>query len=265
VVTRHLMSRPKPRSLRFVDRHAHFIAVSDAVAGVLGADPALKPRYLHVVRCGIDTGHFAPSAAVRTKVRAELGFADGDFAFVQVGNAHPPEGKGQFYFVRAAAAVAATHPEARFVCIGDGELMGEVKAEAERLGLGAAFRFIPFCADLAAWLPGMDALVHPAVGSEALGLVIIEALTCARPVIASRLDGIPETFVDGEHGYLVPPKDVPALAAAMDAFLADPRAAMAMGARGREWTVADFSMETMTRATLAVYGQTLTKPAGSSV
>jgi len=61
----------------------------------------------------------------------------------------------------------------------------------------------------------LDCLVHPQVGTEAFPGVVLEAFACGRPVIASALDGIPEGFAVGGCGRLVPPEDIPALAAAI--------------------------------------------------
>jgi glycosyltransferase involved in cell wall biosynthesis len=61
----------------------------------------------------------------------------------------------------------------------------------------------------------IDCLVHPQIGTEAMGLVVMEAHACGRPVVASSLDGIPEAFGFGGLGELVPPEDVEALASAM--------------------------------------------------
>jgi len=57
--------------------------------------------------------------------------------------------------------------------------------------------------------------VHPQVGTEAFPGVVLEAFACGKPVIASDIDGIPEGFAIGRQGRLVPPEDVPALAAAL--------------------------------------------------
>jgi glycosyltransferase involved in cell wall biosynthesis len=84
-----------------------------------------------------------------------------------------------------------------------------------------------------AWLTGqrsnmpevmnaLDCLVHPQIGTEALGLVVCEAHACGRPVIASALDGIPEAFAPGNAGRLVAPENIEELAQAMIAQAAAP-------------------------------------------
>jgi glycosyltransferase involved in cell wall biosynthesis len=109
------------------------------------------------------------------------------------------------------------------------------------LGLSSVTRMIAFTDDIAPVMNALDVVVHPAVGTEALGLIIWEALASAKPVIASRLDGIPEAFVEGEHGLLVPPADVPALTEAMWALLQRPELRLRFGSAGREHVCRHFS------------------------
>jgi glycosyltransferase involved in cell wall biosynthesis len=115
-----------------------------------------------------------------------------------------------------------------------------------------------------AWLTGqqrdmprvmnaVDCLVHPQIGTEALGLVVCEAHACGKPVIASALDGIPEAFALGACGMLVPAEDVGALAAAMacqsKAAAPDAAQAQAMHAKVEQ----AFSLERQARDVLELY------------
>jgi glycosyltransferase involved in cell wall biosynthesis len=253
VVTRHLMTPLGRGTQRWIGDFATMVAVSDAVQRALRSrrdGQRLRIRRLH---CGIDTRRFAPSEQARQTVRAELALPPQAFLFALVGNVHAPEGKGHFVFAEAAARVAQRHAEAYFLCIGGGELRPKLEERVAALGLSAKFRFVPFCQDLERRLAAIDALVHPAVGSEALGLVILEALSCAKPVVASWLDGIPETMIDGKHGYLVEPRDVAELAARMSELAADRQSAAQMGACGRQWIIDRFSIERLGTETLALY------------
>lgn len=78
-----------------------------------------------------------------------------------------------------------------------------------------------------------DIVVYPTVGDEPLGLVPLEAMSCGRPVIATRSGGIPETIIDGVTGYLVDRDDVTGLTAAIDRLAKAPVAARRMGRAGR--------------------------------
>ncbi|MDF3833277.1 glycosyltransferase family 4 protein [Cupriavidus basilensis] len=253
VVTRHLMTSLKERTRRYLAASSSVIAVSDAVQNALrlvDPDRTLKLRRIY---CGIDTERFRACTAERHRVRRALGVPHEAWIYALIGGAQKPDGKGQSYFVKAAAQVFERHPQSHFLCVGDGDLTPQLRREANSLGLDRNFHFRPFEHDVASLMQAIDVLVHPPVGSEALGLVILEALSCGKPVVATSLDGIPETFIDGDHGVLVPPRDANALAVAMSRLAADPRRAARMGSRGRLWVEANFSLASLGRETVQLY------------
>ena len=89
--------------------------------------------------------------------------------------------------------------------------------------------------------------------TEGLGTSLLDAMACARPVVATSVGGIPEVVVDGETGFLVPPRDPGALAAAIGRLVSDRGLREKMGAAGRARVEAAFSAEHMVRNTLLVY------------
>lgn len=90
-------------------------------------------------------------------------------------------------------------------------------------------------------------------GSEGLPRVILEAMACGRPVVATTVAGVPEQVVDGSTGLLVPPRDPQALARAVDRLGGDPERREAMGRAALERVVRIFSTAANVRATLGVY------------
>lgn len=132
--------------------------------------------------------------------------------------------------------------EWRCTVVGEGPASGKIRLEAERLGLGGRITF-------AGWLNG-DALarafddasmvVVPSRWPEPFGIVGLEAMAHARPVVAFRVGGVPDWLDDGVTGWLVPPSDVVALRDRMAWLLANPAEASAMGLRGRARVVRDF-------------------------
>jgi glycosyltransferase involved in cell wall biosynthesis len=128
------------------------------------------------------------------------------FGFAVAGGYDLPRGKGQREFLMAAARVHERIPRARFLIIGRGSLAEVLRADIARLGLAGKAWLTPYAADMAAVMNAIDCLVHPQIGTEALGLVICEAHACGKPVIASALDGIPEAFGAGNYGRLVRPE-----------------------------------------------------------
>jgi glycosyltransferase involved in cell wall biosynthesis len=231
VLTRHMAKSPSSwPSRRFMLGQCDLlIAVSEFVARVLregvfepdSKEPERRARppvrgdlaKIHVVYGGIDTGRFRPldGSALRRDWRLDAG----NFVFAVVGSYDRPRGKGQHEFLEAAARIHRELPEARFLIVGRGNLEDDLRADIARLGLGGKAWLTPYCQDMPAAMNAIDCLVHPQVGTEALGLVVCEAHACGKPVIASALDGIPEAFRIGGYGALVPPEGVAELAAAM--------------------------------------------------
>ena len=80
---------------------------------------------------------------------------------------------------------------------------------------------------------------------EGLGIVFLEASATGIPVVAGDSGGAPETVLEGETGHVVNGRDVAAIADAVSRLLADPDAAARMGARGREWVMAQWRWDTL--------------------
>jgi glycosyltransferase involved in cell wall biosynthesis len=203
-------------------------------------------RRLHQVYAGIDTTRFqAERTEAVWQFRERLGWPVEAVVFGVVGFCHLPCGKGQLEFLEAAARVRKDFPNSRFVIVGSGTMETLLRETIVRLDLGGFVSMLPFTTDMPLVMSALDVLVHPAVGTEALSLVILEALASGRPIIASRLDGIPETFNEGEHGFLVPAGDVPALVGAMRTLLESPELRKRFGAAGPEHVREKFSRAVM--------------------
>jgi glycosyltransferase involved in cell wall biosynthesis len=220
VLTRHLAKSPSSwLSKCFLLNRVHAcVAVSQYVARVLqhGVDEPDSPvkerrtrppmrgdhSRIRVIYPGIDLARFRPHDA--STQRRAWGLAPTHFVFAVVGAYDFPVGKGQAEFLTAAAMVHHKIPQARFLLIGRGTMGDFLDTEIERLGLtGKAWR-TPYCQEMSVAMNAIDCLVHPARGTEAFGLVLIEAFACGKAVIASALDGVTEAFAFGEQGRLIP-------------------------------------------------------------
>jgi glycosyltransferase involved in cell wall biosynthesis len=156
--------------------------------------------------------------------------------------------KGQDVLVKAMEDL----PGVTAVMVGDGEGRAELAGLAERLGVSDRVLMPGWSADPRPWLPSFDVFVLPS-RVEGLPLVIIEAMLASRPVVATRVDGIPEEIVDGVTGLIVPPEDPPALASAVRELLQDPERRERMGREGREVALRRFSVERMVAGYEALY------------
>lgn len=255
LLSRHLMTALSRSSARYLPKLAHLAAASQAVLRVLRAQCPGNEKRLHLLYGGIDGERFSPAAVAQpgAKLRTRLGWDANHVVFAVIGWAQVPEGKGQLLFLDAAARLRERLPNARFLIAGDGSLMPALRARAQQADLAGRVAFIPFQDDIAPVYGALDVLVHPALGSEALGLVLWEALACGKPVIASRLDGIPEAFVENQHGLLTPPRDVVALAEAMWRLGADTALRARLGQAGREHVRARFDRRHYAQRARALY------------
>jgi|GEM_PF-162433 len=152
--------------------------------------------------------------------------------------------KGIQYLIKAFKEVQLKHPGAKLVIAGQGREEENLKSLAQELGLSQQVMFAGFLEQtvLAAYIKGSRALVLPSL-TEGLGRVAIEAQFLGKPVIASRVGGIPEIIADGETGLLVEPEDRRSLADAMVRLLDDAQLAERMGTAGRNAVLKKFNYQ----------------------
>ena len=137
--------------------------------------------------------------------------------------------KGQKYLIDAAARLLRDEPDTRVVIAGEGELQAALVQQIRHHHLEKHVILAGFRPDILSLHKAFDVFVMSSV-TEGLGTSLLDAMACARPVVATSVGGIPEVVVDGETGFLVPPRDPEALAAAIGAAGGGPRPA---GENGR--------------------------------
>jgi glycosyltransferase involved in cell wall biosynthesis len=274
VITRHLAKSPGSTfSKRFLlGRINAMICVSEFVASVLKhghRDPSSPESERHwrppmqgdfsrlrVVHGGIDTGRFAPKEGSEVAaLRKEWGLRPGDFAFAVIGGFMGPRGKGQREFLKAAALIRDSRPSARFLIIGQGDMERRLRDDIQDLGLEGVASLTGHCSDMPLAMNAIDCLVHPQIGTEALGLVVCEAHACGRPVVASDLDGIPEAFRAAGHGTLVPAENVEALAKAMGQWAGTEPKGFGERVRLHQLVDEEFSLDLMSKRVAGLYGE----------
>lgn len=159
--------------------------------------------------------------------------------------------KGLQHLIAAAPETLRRCPQARFLLVGDGEMRPALEEQARALGLGDRITFTGFREDVPSLLAGMDVFVLPSL-NEGMGRVLVMAMALGKPIVATRVGGIPELLGDGEAGLLVPPGDPAALAEAISALLQDPSRAQALGEAGRR-RAPRYSAEAMVASLTKLY------------
>lgn len=234
--------------------------IRDHIAGVYGFP---KARIVVAPR-GVEPALFDPatvSPEVRAALRRELGATDTGPLVVMVGRV--TRWKGHAVLVEAAARLK-NHGDLRLAFVGGGSeaLVAELERDIARLGLEGRITFTGSRRDIPAILAAADLAVSASTDPEAFGRAAIEAQAMGTPMIATDHGGSRETVLPGETGWLVPPGDVSALAAALEEALADPDRLKAMGARGREHVMKNFTTQQMLEKEYSVYPRLMAEPRG---
>ena len=136
--------------------------------------------------------------------------------------------KGQRHLIEAAALVVRKVPDARFVIVGEGELRPALERQIKEHRLEKHVLLPGFRTDVLALHKAFDIFVMSSV-TEGLGTSLLDAMAAGKPIVATTTGGIPEVVEDGVTGFLVPPRDDAAMAAAIVKLLKDPETAAAHG------------------------------------
>lgn len=178
------------------------------------------------------------------------------------------ERKGVEFLVRALPAILSRRP-ARLTVVGEGEWEPVITEAVRASGVGEQVRFTGYVSGetLAELYRKTDLFVLPAVvdrkgDTEGLGVVLLEAMRQGRPVLASRVGGIPDIVVHDRSGWLVPPRDPAALAEAVEHIASDPERTRRVAREGRRRAEEDFSWERVLDGLEEAYAAALARRPG---
>ncbi len=234
---------------RGLPKPAGFIFCSDDLRRHSGE--VLRAAYPHsrqwVVHNGIDVTKFTPVRSGSPTPRV------GIIANLQVR-------KGHDEFLKMAALLTSQGHDARYDIIG-GDLFQEPRqpglaALARDLGVADRVTFHGQVPNVRELLGRLDVVVC-ASHEEAFPVSILEAMACAKPVVSTNVNGIPEAIEDGRTGLLAPPRAPEALAAAVNRVLTEPGLAEALGAAGRARVEAHFTHNHFVEGVLRAYDEVL--------
>jgi glycosyltransferase involved in cell wall biosynthesis len=208
----------------------------------------------------IDVDRFSPQGN-RLDLDAQAGIAPAAPGTVKIGLiATFARWKGHRIFLEALSRLPAGTPVRGYIIGGaiyqtDGSQWSEdeLRAEAARLGLTDKVGFTGFVEDTPAALRSLDVVVHASTQPEPFGMVIIEAMACGKPVIASQAGGAAELIADGENALAHSPGDPIALARQMEKLVLDAGLRSRLGARGRLEAERKYHRARLAEQLVAVY------------
>jgi glycosyltransferase involved in cell wall biosynthesis len=237
------------------------VAISEVIRRNLIATHPLAAEQISVVHHGVDLDQFTPDRIDREAVRNELGYAREHLVLGIIGRLQIS--KGYLEFLEMARRIKSEAPQARFLLIGEAS-RGE-SSEAQMIlekirewQLEEIVQWLGFRRDIPRLLSAMDIFVFPS-HAEAFGIVLIEAMAMAKPVVSSNCDGVLDIVQDHEAGLMVPPRNVEALTQAVSALARDARLRLELGRRARSHVLKFFTLQHTLDAIEFIYHRALSQ------
>jgi glycosyltransferase involved in cell wall biosynthesis len=230
------------------------IAVSPEVRDELVALHVAPPEKFSVVRLGIELEPRVRFDGDATEVRRRHGIPEGKFVVGWFGRMTAVKRTDDL--LTMLAGVRERGVDALLLLVGDGDDRERLEQRAHDLGLARSCLFLGYQEDVAPWYAICDAVVLTSA-SEGTPVTIIEALAAGRPVVATKVGGVPDVVDEGETGFLVRPYDTHALAERLEILAGDPVRRRAMGELGRSRMLERYGVERLVDDVDALYRELL--------
>lgn len=190
-----------------------------------------KERKFVVIFSGVDLRKFKEISLLRKlELKQKLGIPEHSHIVGTVGRLVPI--KGHKYFIEAAQYILLKHPHTYFLIVGDGNLGEELETEAQKLGIKNNFLFLGWREDIDVIISLFDIFVLSSL-NEGMGRVLIEAMTLAKPIVASDVGSIPDLVIHNKNGLLVLPKKSKELADSIQILLDNEKKREDLGNEGK--------------------------------
>jgi glycosyltransferase involved in cell wall biosynthesis len=225
--------------------HATVSVNRDDYPARLVSEFGFSPARLAVIYNGVRIPERLPTEDECRGARARLDCPDNAFVVAYVGRVS--QEKGVRY---AVEALVGCNPRVHLLVAGEGNDLEASRTLAKRLGLGSRVRFLGYVSEPMPVFAAAHVAVVPSLWNEAFGRVVVEAMGCGIPVVATAVGGMQELFDDGVQGRFVPKANSSAIANAIDRLFEDPERRRQMGAASRELAVRRYS----TQRVAAEYG-----------
>jgi glycosyltransferase involved in cell wall biosynthesis len=247
--------------VRYVLNDSDLVLVASKAVFNEAAKLVSNIQKLHIIPYGVDIQYFNPN--VDGSYIKQL--YEGEDKQIVLTIARDFKRKGIIYLLLAIKQILSFRKDVLFIIGGYDKLLKYYELLSIKLGVSRHVIFtwkIP--RDIVPkYYAASDVVVVPSL-QEAWGLVATEAMACGRPVVASRVGGLPDQVIDGYNGFLVPPKDPKALADRILYLLENPSEARRMGLNGRKLAVEKFDIEKRIDKIVKLY-QELVKGGGDAI
>jgi len=259
-VLRGYFSPRKEEAFRAIERGLarlsdELVAVSPRVREELLEMRIGRPDAFSVVPLGFDLGRFDEAASLRGQLRNELGIPPESPVVGIVARLVPI--KAHEVFLAMAETLQRRVPSMHFVLVGDGERRAELERMVDTAGLRPVTHFLGWRADLARIYADID-VVALTSRNEGSPVALIEGMACARPVVSTRVGGVPDVVCHHETGWLAAMDDAEGMAGLVLDVLALPDRGAAVAAAGRAHVRATYGADRLIADIDALYTRLLT-------
>lgn len=219
----------------------------------IAAETIARPRKdIKVIYNGCNTEAFTTNKEARMRIRQKIGISLEQKVIMFIG--HLYRAKGVLELAHAFVKLHSKHPDSWLVFVGKGPAFNTITEIATSNSLLARFFFAGQMKheEIPDWLNAADIFVLPTY-AEGLPNVVLEAMSCRLPIVATKVGGIPEVVADGNSGILIEPMNINQLVTAIDQLLSSNYLRENMGMRGRKIVKEKFSWRGSSSALRAVY------------
>ena len=217
----------------------------------------LSPDRVQAFPIGLDVDYFSPGKPAHD-LRLELSLPPDHLLVGLI--AYLRSYKGHDYFVEAAKTIAGTRDDVTFLIVGEGPEERTIRRQIEQHGLTARVRMLGFREDLLNVFRSLDVFAIPSVEGDTIPQVLMQALAIGLPVVSTTVGSIPDVVIEGQTGFVVPPRDASALANRIVALLDEPALRTRMGVAGRALVQRSYSIEKMLTRLEGLYRRLVQSP-----
>lgn len=254
----HIRQEIEPRRMKqyWLTKADRVLAICEKIRQV-AIEGGVDPKRIQVVYSGLDLSTTVEHVNGGL-IRQRYGLHTGQLIIGAVANLFPR--KGYEYLVEALADVRKIIPNIHCVIVGEGDesYRKHLLNLVNERDLNSIVTFAGFQSNALEYMAAFDLVVLPSV-LEGFGIVLLESMAMGKPVVASRVGGIPEAVEDGVTGILVPPANSRELAGALVSLLENSTLRQSMGEAGRKRVERLFSLERTIKEIECVYDHVLSQ------
>ena len=228
------------------------ISVADALTDRLVSAGVAPREKFTTIYSGIEVEPLLEAHRLRDAMRSKLGFRPDHVVIGKIARLFHL--KGHEFLIEAAQRLVRAEPRTRFLLVGDGVLRDRLQQQIRAAGLEGYFQLVGLVPpeEIPGLVAAMDVVVHTSL-REGLARALVHGLLAGKPVVSFDIDGAREVVIEDITGYLIPPRDCEALAAALQRLSADSALRTRLGGQGRARCKEQFCHYRMTRDIRALY------------